>query len=67
MFAKYFIIFVMLIILFALGSGLVFLVRDKGKTNRTVKALTWRVGLSLTLFLFLFLAFCLGLIQPHAI
>ena len=67
MLAKYIIVFVMLIILFALGSGLVFLVRDKGKTKRTVKALTWRIGLSLTLFFFLFLAFCLGLIQPHGI
>jgi hypothetical protein len=67
MLAKYIIVFVMFIILFALGSGLVFLVRDKGKTNRTVKALTWRIGLSLSLFLFLFLAFCLGLIQPHGV
>ncbi|KTD65548.1 twin transmembrane helix small protein [Legionella spiritensis] len=67
MFTKIFIIIVMLIILFALGSGLIFLIRDGGKSNRTVKALSWRIGLSLALFLFLFLAFSMGWIQPHAV
>jgi hypothetical protein len=67
MFTKAIIIVVMLIILIALGSSLVFLVRDEGKTNRTVKALTWRIGLSLVLFLFLFLAFSMGWIKPHAV
>ncbi|HHF7346354.1 MULTISPECIES: twin transmembrane helix small protein [Legionella] len=67
MFTKAIILIVMLIILVALGSGLVFLVRDEGKTKRTVKALTWRIALSLLLFLFLFLAFSMGWIQPHAI
>lgn len=67
MLIKAFIIIVMLIILFALGSSLFFLVRDEGKTNRTVKALTWRIGLSLALFLFLFLAFSMGWIKPHMV
>lgn len=67
MFIKSIIIVVMLVILFALGSGMVFLVRDEGKTKRTVKALTWRIALSLILFLFLFLAFSMGWIKPHAV
>lgn len=67
MFTKVIIIVVMLIILLALGSSLFFLVRDEGKTTRTVKALTWRIALSLILFLFLFLAFSMGWIKPHAI
>ncbi len=67
MFAKAIIIIAMLIILYSLGSGLIFLVRDEGKTRRTVKALTWRIGLSLLLFLFLFLAFSMGWIKPHAV
>lgn len=67
MFTKIFIITVMFVILAALGSSLIFLIRDEGKTKRTVKALTWRIGLSLALFLFLFLAFSLGWIKPHAI
>jgi hypothetical protein len=67
MFIKAIIIVVMLVILVALGSSLIFLVRDEGKTTRTVKALTWRIGLSLVLFLFLFLAFSMGWIKPHAV
>lgn len=67
MFVKTIIFVVMLVILFALGSGLVFLVRDKGQSSRTAKALTWRIALSLTLFLFLFLAFSFGWIQPHGV
>ena len=67
MLVKAIIILVMLIILFCLGSGMVFLVRDEGKTKRTVKALTWRIGLSIILFLFLFLAFSMGWIKPHGV
>lgn len=67
MFVKAIIIIAMLIILYSLGSGLIFLVRDEGKTRRTVKALTWRIGLSLLLFLFLFLAFSTGWIKPHSV
>ena len=61
MLAKTIIIIVMLVILASLASGLVFLVRDKGKTNRGVKSLTWRIGLSLCLFL----AFKFHWIAPH--
>lgn len=67
MFTKIFIIFVMIIIAGSLASGLFFLVRDTGDSKRTVKALTIRIGISLTLFIFLFIAFKLGLIKPHGI
>lgn len=67
MFTKTIIIIAMLIILISLATGLVFLVRDEGKTKRTVKALSWRIGISLTLFIFLFLAFSLEWIRPHGI
>jgi Protein of unknown function (DUF2909) len=33
-------------------------------TEKTVKALTWRIGLSLGLFLLLMLAFSTGIIGP---
>jgi Protein of unknown function (DUF2909) len=67
MFVKAIILIVMLIILIALGSSLVFLIRDEGKTKRTVKALTWRIALSFLLFIFLLIAFSLGWIKPHMI
>lgn len=67
MLTKTFIIIIMVVILLALASSLIFLVKDEGKTNRAVKGLSWRIGLSLCLFLFLFLAFSLEWISPHSI
>ncbi len=67
MITKFIIIFAMIIIAGSLASGLVFLIRDSGNTKRTVKALTLRIGISLSLFIFLLIAFKLGLIKPHGI
>jgi len=47
----------------SLGSALFYLMRDKGKSNRTVNALTVRIGLSVTLFLFVLFAHWMGWIQ----
>lgn len=49
-------------ILLSLGSALYFLVKDKGASPRTAKALTWRVVLSITLFALLMLGYHFGLI-----
>ncbi|MCA1978251.1 MAG: twin transmembrane helix small protein [Thiobacillus sp.] len=51
-------------ILASLGSALYYLIKDKGQSDRTVKMLTLRVGLSLTLFLFLMAGYYFGLV-PH--
>ena len=67
MLTKAIIIFVMITILLALGSGLFYLVRDEGKTKRTVKALTWRIALSISLFIFLLIGFTFGFLSPHGI
>lgn len=56
-----------ILILASLGSALVFLMRDKGKTNRTVNALAFRVGFSIILFALLLVAYKLGWIQPTGI
>jgi len=50
-------------ILASLGSALFYLMRDKGTSNKTVNALTWRIGLSVTLFLFLLFAHWMGWIE----
>ena len=44
-----FILVAMLGILISLGAGLVFLVRDRGKTERTVRSLSVRVAFSVLL------------------
>jgi hypothetical protein len=54
-------------ILGSLGSALFFLMRDKGKSNRTVHALALRVGLSITLFLMILGAHYMGWIEPTGI
>jgi hypothetical protein len=53
-------------ILLSLGSALVYLVKDRGQSNRTVKALTFRVGLSIALFILLMLGHHFGFIQPRS-
>ena len=40
---------------------------DKGTTNRTVKALTWRIGLSVFLILLIIAGIATGIIKPHGI
>lgn len=52
-------------ILFSLFSALYFLLKDRGTTTRTVKALTIRVVLSIVLFLLLLLSFKLGIITER--
>jgi hypothetical protein len=56
-----------ILILGSLGSALFYLMRDKGKSNNTVRALAVRVGLSITLFLLILIAYKLGYIQPTGI
>lgn len=62
----------MLVVLFVVAivgsllSGLFFLYRDRGAGRRMAKALTWRIGLSITLFLLLLLGFRFGLIPGYS-
>jgi len=64
---KIFIVIMLLVIIGTLTSGMFFLVRDKGASTRTVKSLTWRIVLSIALFILLFIGFATGLIKPHGI
>ena len=57
---RYFVVAVFALIIFSLGSALFYMMKDKSGTNRTVRALTWRVGLSVGLFVFLILGTYLG-------
>ena len=52
------------LILASLGSAFFFLMRDKGRTNRTVNSLALRVGLSIALFVLILIAYKLGYIEP---
>ncbi|MBB3212616.1 membrane-associated protease RseP (regulator of RpoE activity) [Herbaspirillum sp. Sphag1AN] len=56
-----------LLIIGSLAFALLFMMRDKGRSNRTVNALTFRVGFSVLLFLLVLIAYHFGLIQPTGI
>jgi len=55
----------LLVIVGSLVSALYFLVKDKGQSDRTLKALTLRVSLSVGLFLLLMAGFYFGIIPPR--
>ncbi len=63
MLVKAVIIIFMVFILYSLGSAFVFMVRDKGKGERTLHRLMWRIGLSMFLLVLLFIMFQLGWIE----
>lgn len=64
MLIKSFVILMLVLILASLFSALVLLFRNKGQGSGTAKALTWRVGLSLTLFVLLMAGYYFGFIPP---
>jgi len=51
----------------SLGSALFYLARGQGDSRKMVRALSWRIGLSLALFALLMLAWLAGVISPHEI
>jgi hypothetical protein len=56
------VIAMLVLIVGSLGSALWFLIRDKGGSERTVKALTVRISLSIGLFLLLMAGYYFGII-----
>lgn len=55
------------LIIGSLASALFFLMRDRGRDSRTVKALALRVGFSISLFVLILIANYLGWIEPTGI
>lgn len=64
---KLLIIAFLILILWNLGAGLYYMMVDKGKTDRTVKSLTWRIGLSVALILLIVAGILTGVVKPHGI
>ena len=64
---KIIIVLALLVIVGSLGSALYYLLKDRERSPRTVKALTWRIGLSIGLFLLLLVGFAAGFLKPHGI
>lgn len=64
---KLLIIAFLILILWNLGAGLYYMMVDKGQTNRTVKSLSWRIGLSVLLILLVGAGLMTGVIKGHGI
>lgn len=69
MLIKAIVVILFLSIIASLGTALFHLVKHKDQENsdKTAKALTFRIGLSLVLFFILFAALALGIFKPHGI
>lgn len=63
----------LLLIIFNLGSALFHLTTERGgaadkdKSAKLLRALTWRIALSVVLFLSILFAYWQGWIHPHAV
>ena len=57
MLLKIIVIVLLVVILYCLGSAVVYLVRGDQSSVKMAKALTWRISLSLVLFLLVVLSF----------
>lgn len=66
-FMHIFVAIAFILIIGSLGSALYFMMTDKGKSKRMVWSLAMRVGLSITLFLFILFAHWMGWIQSTGI
>jgi hypothetical protein len=65
---KWLVLLIFFAIVLSLVSAMVQLVHDyKGETRRMVRALSVRVGLSIVLFIVLWMTWKLGWIEPHGV
>lgn len=58
-------VIMLFVVIFNLGQALYFMMTDKGQSNRTVWALTRRIGLSLVLILMIIVGIWAGWLHPH--
>ncbi|HYD34208.1 MAG TPA: twin transmembrane helix small protein [Methylophilaceae bacterium] len=66
MLVKIVIVATLIVIVGSLFSALFYLIKDKGTSTRTARALTVRISLSIILFLLLMIGYFFGVIgQPH--
>lgn len=66
---KIFFVLVFIFIIISLGYALFYLVKSKGRQQKgkTAKALTVRIGVSLILFVVIFIAYATGGLKPEGI
>jgi succinate dehydrogenase/fumarate reductase cytochrome b subunit len=63
---KIFFLILIACILFSLAIGLYYLLVDRSKGKRIVKALAFRISLSLVLFIFIIISILSGWVVPYS-
>lgn len=63
---RYVILLLMLLVLYFLGSASFYLLKARDSRKMAV-ALTWRIGLSILIFILLFVGFAAGWWHPHQV
>ncbi|MFA7664990.1 MAG: twin transmembrane helix small protein [Burkholderiaceae bacterium] len=64
---KWIILVAFILIIGSLASAMVFLIRDRGRTRNTVRALGFRVGFSIALFALILFAHHMGWIESTGV
>jgi len=67
MLIKIIIVILLFLVIASLAAGMFTLIKDRSNSNRTVKFLTIRIALSVSLFVLLIVSFFMGWIQPHGL
>lgn len=57
----------LLFIVYSLGSACYYMLIDRSQSDRAVRALSWRIGLSITLIVLIMLGIATGVVKPHGI
>ncbi|MGA2654698.1 MAG: DUF2909 domain-containing protein [Gammaproteobacteria bacterium] len=65
MLVKIFLILIIVSMLVTLGTGLIYLIKDQGRSERTLKTLMIRAGFTLVLLIILLAGIATGFIQLH--
>ena len=63
---KIVILSLLFVVLISLGSALVAMAKGD-KSDKMLKSLTWRIGLSVAIFILLLLGQAMGIITPHGL
>jgi succinate dehydrogenase/fumarate reductase cytochrome b subunit len=67
MFSTVLVLVFFIAIVYNLGAGLYFMMTDKGESDRTLKALTRRIALSVLLIVLVIIGIWTGIIRPHGV
>jgi hypothetical protein len=64
---KIVVVILLLTVIYSLGSALFHFAKNGGNSDKMLKSLTWRIGISVGIFILLLLGQAMGWITPHGL